>query len=1174
LPADYPRRGTTLKETMITCFRCFLLAAAAILALLLVFGFVLMLNRPWWVGIFLVLVLLGLLAGALFLRKLVLRRREQQFVRQVIEQDDAQLKKLPCEEQNRLKELQGSWKEAVETLRRSHLKKQGNPLYVLPWYLVMGESGSGKTTAIASARLCSPFAEARHTPGVSGTRNCDWWFFDQAILLDTAGRYAMPVDSGRDNEEWQNFLSLLVKYRKREPIHGLIVTVAADRLLQGSPEGLENDGRALRRRMDELMRVLGIKFPVYALVTKCDLVQGMTQFCDRLPEKSLDQPMGVSNDGLSPDLAGFLERAAASMAGRLKQLRILLLHQPGQGAVNPGLLLFPDEMQGLRPGLDSFMRAAFQENRYQDTPLLRGVYLSSGRQEGTPYSSFLGDLGLIGAKEVLPGTSRGLFLHDFFEKVLPGDRGLLAPTTRTMQWQSLTRNLGLTSWVLLGFALSGLLSYSFVKNLSTVREASAELSRVPGLTGDFPADLAAVERLGRMIVNVEQKNANWWIPRFGLNESRNLEQALKAKYCRQFQERFLVSFDRNLAGMLSGFSRATPDELSGRYIVHLCRRINLLKARLDGAGLEALAARPLPSHLVSALPQGDDPETTRKFGNQYVNYLAWRSGTGELSKELQLLQSWLKQVHLAKGGSLAWTLGFANRQEPGSGLTLQSFWGGSRSLAGEPVIAPAFTRKGKERVGALLGELSAAYPEPGVLEREREGFETWYRSACFAVWGRFAVFFPRGEERLSGVKEWQNAARVMATDQGPYFAFLSRTVAELEPFGVGERVPPWLSQAYRYQILKTAGPAAGAVAGAAAGAAEEARRIADRLGELVGRQGSGFDTPESRAASARTVQEYLGAMGQIAPVAKSRNLAHQMALQVFTEDPGVSKSPFYQAADAAQRLNALVSGGRSDETFSRLISSPVAFYGSFVRMETACSLQRQWEEKVLKEVQGASDPATLGYLLGREGPVWKFVSSCADPFIGWAPGRGYYSKTALGGSVPFEPGFYAFLTKGAAAKVAAVAAAPARQNYSVTIKGLPTDANSESRTKPQSTRLELQCASGVQVIDNLNYPVSKTFVWSPETCSDVVFQIDVGDAILTKRYAGPGGFPEFLHDFPGGRHTFHPKEFPRERQALERMGLRFIRVNYQLSGGHDIPAAGQASSRPGQVPARITQCWD
>ena len=132
-------------------------------------------------------------------------------------------------------------------------------------------------------------------------------FYD-VVILDTAGRYAIPVDESRDKEEWQKFLTLLVKYRKKEPLNGLVVTISADKLLAADPESLAEDGRNIRRRIDELMRVMGNKFPVYVLVTKCDLVQGMTQFCDSLPEKTLDQAMGVAKQNLKTDVGGFLAR--------------------------------------------------------------------------------------------------------------------------------------------------------------------------------------------------------------------------------------------------------------------------------------------------------------------------------------------------------------------------------------------------------------------------------------------------------------------------------------------------------------------------------------------------------------------------------------------------------------------------------------------------------------------------------------------------------------------------------------------------------------------------------------------------------------------------------------------------------------------------------------------------
>ncbi|RPJ04401.1 MAG: type VI secretion system protein ImpL, partial [Deltaproteobacteria bacterium] len=366
-----------MRDVFLKYLKVFLILLAVLLIILLVFGLVLSLDWPWWVGIFILLFLAGLGIGFLFLRRIWLRRREQQFVDQVIEQDASRMKALAGKERDDLKDLQDRWKEAVEALRRSHLRKQGNPLYVLPWYMVIGESGCGKTTAISSARLSSSFAEVSRVSGISGTKNCDWWFFEQAIVLDTAGRYAIPIDEGKDKEEWQRFLSLLIKYRKKETLNGLIVAMAADKLLEALPETLEEEGRSIRRRIDELMRVIGVKIPVYVMVTKCDLIQGMTQFSDQVPEKSLDQPMGVINQDLSSDVPGFFDRAMTTMGERLRNLRILLLHQLESKSVDPGLLLFPEEFENLKRGVDSFMKGAFKENPYQETPILRGVFFTS-----------------------------------------------------------------------------------------------------------------------------------------------------------------------------------------------------------------------------------------------------------------------------------------------------------------------------------------------------------------------------------------------------------------------------------------------------------------------------------------------------------------------------------------------------------------------------------------------------------------------------------------------------------------------------------------------------------------------------------------------------------------------------------------------------------------------------
>jgi type VI secretion system protein ImpL len=163
-------------------FKGILVFTLLALLLLLLFGLALWIGWPWWVGFFLLIGVAGAVLVAVLVRKVLLRRKEQMFVQDVIAQDESNRQRLAPKEQDAARELQARWKEAIDALRRSHLRKQGNPLYVLPWYMVIGESGSGKTTAIQSARLTSPFAEVSRTSGISGTRNCDWWFFEQAII--------------------------------------------------------------------------------------------------------------------------------------------------------------------------------------------------------------------------------------------------------------------------------------------------------------------------------------------------------------------------------------------------------------------------------------------------------------------------------------------------------------------------------------------------------------------------------------------------------------------------------------------------------------------------------------------------------------------------------------------------------------------------------------------------------------------------------------------------------------------------------------------------------------------------------------------------------------------------------------------------------------------------------
>jgi len=1012
--------------------------------------------------------------------------------------------------------------------------------------MVIGESGSGKTTSLNSARLASPLRDIGRVQGVSGTKQCDWWFFEQSVVIDTAGRYAMPVNDEQDKDEWRKFLSLLLKYRRKEPLNGLIVTVAADRLLDGTPEQLEKDGNTIRLRIDELMRALGVKFPVYVLVTKCDLIQGVNRFCQHLPEKSLEQPMGFINQELSSDVDGFVNRALDTIDERLRNLRLHLLHQPEAKGADPALLLFPEEFESLKQGLAIFMGNALRENPYQETPLLRGLFFSSGRQEGNPHSHFSRSMGLTGTEEALPGTNKGLFLHDFFAKILPRDRSLLAPTRRSIEWQALTGNLGLTSWVILGIALCGMLSFSFVKNMRTIRVFSSETSKSATLSGNILADLTSMDRFRQDILKIEDQNRHWWIPRFGLTESIRVEERLKERYCTQFQANILTPFDKQLATAMSGITPTTPDDVYGQHMIHLVRRINILKARLNEKDLAALQAKPQPSY-VSFLNNASaaiTPEAKKTFGMLYLYSLIWRTNTGEVNKEADALQSWLRQMIALKGSNFQWLAVWVDRQSGLPGVALKDFWGGSVALADEKTVAPAFTRKGKETIDSLLGELESALPEKGQVAGYKTAFAAWYNSSCLDSWHAFAFGFPRGEERLRGAELQQTAAR-MASDKGPYFELFNRISMELEPVAANIQLPNWLQQIYKLQAARAQGIAQenGSVKKATEGGARIISTIRRNIGQEAGAQQLDFQLATSRAW-----QEYRGALIAIAPATISRPQAFQICSQTFGEDPVVSKSPVFSAYNAIGKIKAGVSSGSPDPLFSQLVSGPFQYLWSYLRREGAGQLQAQWEEQVLAATAGMPESQSVPIILGPEGLAWRFVRGPAAPFL-TRNVSGYRPKEVLGGKIAFDTNLFNFMSKGARTQAAvAVAASGKPQNFNVGIRGLPTDANSEARTKPHTTRLEVQCGGNSQTLVNNNYPVGKTFNWSPDSCNDVILQIEIGDKVLTRYYMGQQGFPDFLKDMRGGRRTFSTQEFPGEKAALEQMGVKTITVNYQFTG--------------------------
>ena len=203
------------------------------------------------------------------------RRQNDQVVTAMASVEDTGLSTDEQLSQDEVDGLKKRMEEALAALKASRLGKGPNRkfLYQLPWYIIIGPPGAGKTTLLKNSDLKFPLSDRfgkDAVRGVGGTRNCDWWFAEDAVLLDTAGRYTTqdshePVDQAA----WLGFLDLLKKNRSRRPINGIIIAVSlADLLGQNNEQNLAQ-AQTIRKRIQDLHDRFNIRFPVYLLFTKC-----------------------------------------------------------------------------------------------------------------------------------------------------------------------------------------------------------------------------------------------------------------------------------------------------------------------------------------------------------------------------------------------------------------------------------------------------------------------------------------------------------------------------------------------------------------------------------------------------------------------------------------------------------------------------------------------------------------------------------------------------------------------------------------------------------------------------------------------------------------------------------------------------------------------------------------
>ncbi len=475
-----------------------------------------------------------------------------------------------------------------------HYRKRSNrknATYNHPWYLMMGEGLSGKSTLIRQSEQVIPLefpnASVREIRDGIELEVLKLSLTQAAVIIDPPGEFFQHGTEGgeqdvrRGERLYQNLLDWLVKYRARQPLSGVVLAINIQELMAMTNEHRRVWTQFWQTRILELSDRFACRIPVYLVINKLDVLNGFEAVYPSLSQQIRNQTLGVSfsldaeqGTNWRQELTGFWDE----WQHNLNQLMPEQMVNGTSIDLRTALFCFLGQLSELKSVTVEVINGLLRH--YNRDPgrqmLIRGCYFTSAVQQNRRSDFFLDAVseryGLrVTTQGVWPpkDNQRGYFIHQLFARVLFSEPNLAG---ENREFSRLRRhNLTLATVIAGGVTLAMLSGwyYYYLKNYQAGELALKKVETFQNIgTPDFDKPLGA-DWLPHMDIIREATlsygdyhDKNSLLSDMGLYQGERIGQLVEKTYLRFLELRFLPQLMTDLQTQLGNAPDNSDEKLA------------------------------------------------------------------------------------------------------------------------------------------------------------------------------------------------------------------------------------------------------------------------------------------------------------------------------------------------------------------------------------------------------------------------------------------------------------------------------------------------------------------------------------------------------------------------------------------------------------------------------------